>query len=92
MAVRLAHVLKWRHQPDRRSGGWRATVVEQRQELEGLAGLGVLRAHAEAVLPAVYLQAVERAAAESGLPAEAFPAVCPFTLDELLSADITSEG
>ena len=87
----LFHVLKWAHQPDRRSGSWRATVVEQRQELEGLVGRGVLRNHAEAVLGDAYLKAIERAAAETGLPAGTFPSVCPYTLDQLLSADLLAE-
>jgi hypothetical protein len=87
----IAHVLKWAHQADRRSGGWRGTIVEQRQELEGLVSRGVLRNHAEAVLADVYRKAVERAAAETGLPAETFPAACPYTLDQLLSADLLAE-
>jgi len=91
LAVLISHVLKWLHQPDQRSRGWKATVIEQRQELEGLVGRGVLRNHAEAVLADVYRKAVERAAAETGLPAETFPATCPFTLDQLLSADLLVE-
>jgi hypothetical protein len=88
LATLLAHVLKWVHQPDRRSAGWRATVVEQRQELARLTDRGVLRNHAEAVLADAYAEAVERAAAETGLPATAFPADCPYSLDQLLSADV----
>src|SRR5438477_12184282 len=42
----LAHVLKWVHQPDQRTRGWRGTIVEQRQELEQLVARGVLRNHA----------------------------------------------
>ena len=56
LALLLAHVLKWMHQPDRRSGSWRGTIIEQRQELAGLADRGVLRNHAEAVLAAVRLE------------------------------------
>ena len=52
---------------------------------------GVLRNHAEAVLADTYYKAVERAAAETGLPAETFPAGCPYTLDQLLSADLFTE-
>jgi hypothetical protein len=87
----LTHVLKWFHQPDRRSANWRATVVEQRQELAGLLGRGVLRNHAEAVLGDAYQKAVERAVAETGLPAETFPAACPYSLDQLLSPHILAE-
>ena len=87
----IAHALKWAHQPDRRSGSWRGTVIEQRQELEGLVSRGVLRNHAEAVLADAYRKAVERAAAETGLPAETFPVACPHTLDQLLSASLLAE-
>lgn len=91
LIVLMAHLLKWAHQPDRRSGGWRATIIEQRQELEGLVGRGVLRKHAEAELEDAYQKAVERAAAEAGLAPDAFPAVCPYHLDQLLSADVLAE-
>ena len=50
LAVLLSHLLKWTDQPDHRSRGWRATVIEQRQELNRLAGRGVLRNHAQEVL------------------------------------------
>jgi hypothetical protein len=81
----LAHVLKWIHQPDHRSGSWRGTIIQQRQELEGLTARGVLRNHAEAILPKAYRKAVERAVAETGLAAESLPAECPYTLEQLLS-------
>src|SRR3954447_2998997 len=66
LVVLLAHLLKWDHQPDQRSRSWRATVIEQRQELNRLAARGVLRNHAEAVLAEIYPEAIERAAAETG--------------------------
>jgi Domain of unknown function DUF29 len=91
LIVLIAHALKWAHQPDHRVGSWKATIIEQRQELEGLASQGVLRNHAETVLTEVYHKAVERAAAETGLPAETFPAACPYTIDELLSADLIAD-
>ncbi len=87
----LAHVLKWVHQPEHRSRGWHATIIEQRQELSDLASRGVLRNHAEAVLADAYAEAVERAAAETGLTAEAFPTECPYTLEQLLSPDMPGE-
>lgn len=87
LTVLLTHILKWRAQPDRRSGGWKATIIEQRQELEGLAGRGVLRKHAEAVLDDVYRKAVERAAAKTDLPAASFPPACPLNYQQLLTND-----
>jgi Domain of unknown function DUF29 len=91
LAVLIAHLLKWTHQPDRRSGSWRGTIVGQRQELVRLLGRGVLRNHAEAVLSEVYGDAVEQTAAETELPPDRFPAECPYTLDQLLAADVLSE-
>ena len=91
LATLLTHLLKWVHQPDHRSRSWRGTIVEQRQELARLATRGVLRNHAEAVLAEVYAEAVERAAAETGLPAESFPGECPYTLEQLLSPEVPAE-
>jgi hypothetical protein len=88
LTVLIALVLKWFYQPDRRSGGWRATIVTRRQDLAHEVRLGVLRNHALAVLASAYSDGVERAAAETGLPTVTFPAECPFTLDQLLSADL----
>jgi hypothetical protein len=83
--------LKWIYQPDLRSRSWSGSIIEQRQELEGLVSRGVLRNHAQAVLADVYRQAVERAVAETGLPAEAFPEAGSYTLDQLLSVDVIAE-
>jgi hypothetical protein len=88
LVVLLAHLLKWAHQPGQRSRSWRAAVIEQRQELNRLAGRGVLRNHAEEVLAEVYSEAVERAAAETGLSLDRFPAECPYTLDHLLTVEL----
>jgi len=91
LTVLITHALKWAGQPDRRSGSWKATIIEQRQEMEGLVSRGVLRKHGEAVLADVYCKAVERAAAEAELAAETFPTECPYSLDQLLSADLLAE-
>src|SRR6476659_2793610 len=91
LTVLITHALKWTHQSDHRSGSWRGTIIEQRQELEGLVSRGVLRNHAQAVLAEVYRKGIERAAAETGLPVDTFPVACPYTLSQLLSADLLAE-
>jgi len=88
LVLLMAHLLKWQFQPDRRSASWRATLIAQRQELADLAGSGVLRRHAEAVLAEAYGNAVELAAAETGLDAARFPAECPYTVEGLLTAAV----
>ena len=86
LGILLAHLLKWRHQPDQRSGSWRGTVEIQRQELAELLESGVLRNHADAVLDKAYANSVRQAAAETGLPESTFPDDCPYSLDEVLAA------
>ncbi len=91
LTVLIAHLLKWTKQTAKRTRGWRRTIVVQRRELVDLLESGVLRKHVEAVLPEVYEAAVDEAVAETGLPIEAFPDVCPYTLDQVLSPDILRE-
>ncbi|HZW29875.1 MAG TPA: DUF29 domain-containing protein, partial [Isosphaeraceae bacterium] len=88
LVVLMAHLLKWKFQRDKRSRSWRTTVLHQRQELADLAGRGVLRAHAEAVLPEAYENAVELAASGTGLPRASFPADCPYTIEQLFAIDL----
>jgi len=91
LKILMTHLLKWRYQPAQRSRGWQASIIHQRQELEGCLGRGILLNHAEAVLASVYAKAVELASAETGLPASSFPAECPYTLDQLLAAELPAE-
>ena len=65
LVMLLMHLLKWEHQPDKRSASWRTTVLIESQELAALASRGVLRTHAKKVLTEAYRSAVKVAAAES---------------------------
>jgi len=87
----MAHLLKWTYQSEQRSNSWRATIILQRQELAGAVGRGVLRNQAQTVLADVYTDAVELAAAETGLALKTFPNQCPFSLEQLLSPDVLEE-
>ncbi len=88
LTVLIAHLLKWTHQPRKRTRSWRGTIVAQQQELADDVQGGVLRNHAKAVLPKSYAKAVKRAAAETGLSTKTFPVACPYTLDQLLSPNL----
>lgn len=87
----ITHILKWVYQPAQRSRSWRATIIEQRQELSELVARGVLRTHALAIVTEAYTEAAERAAAEAGLAPETFPQECPFTLEQLLSPEMLDQ-
>jgi len=81
----LIHLLKWKHQPDRRSGSWKGTILEQRRELRKLLESGTLYNHALAVLAEAYDDARLQAAAESSLPLETFEAECGWDLERLVT-------
>lgn len=91
LATLIAHLLKWKYQPARRSGSWRATIETQRQELNELLESGVLRNYAAEILPKAYANGVRQAAAETGLAAATFPVESDYSLDELLSENLASE-
>ena len=84
VAVLIAHLLKWQHQPAKRSRSWLVTAEQQRQELLRLFSSGTLRNHAESTLADTYADGLRLAMAETGLPTTAFLAECPYTLAELL--------
>jgi hypothetical protein len=87
LVVLLTHLLKWEHQPERRSGSWRGTILEQRRELRQLLESGTLRNHAAEVLADAYAAARQQAAAETELPLNIFPLEDARGLDELLAEE-----
>ncbi len=89
--VLMTHQLKWRYQPKEQTRSWETTALVQSQELADIAGRGVLRAHAESVLPDAYANAVKRAASETRLPRSTFPVDCPSTVEELLNVDLSED-
>lgn len=84
LEVLLIHLLKWEHQPARRSSSWRSTIMGQRNKLNDLLDSATLLNHARQVLPQAFDRAVKRAAAETKLTEGHFPTACPYSLDELL--------
>lgn len=88
LGVLLAHLLKWRYQPDRRGRGWRLTIAEQRRRIARLLkrnpSLKPLLAEA---LEDAYGDALLIAARETDLDESAFPIACPFTLEEIMDAN-----
>jgi len=88
LGVLLMHLIKWSYQPERRSGSWTSTLIEQRARLaRRLQESPSLRAYPADVLGHEYALARRRAAAETGLPVEAFPEKCPYSVDQVLDPD-----
>lgn len=89
MAVLLAHLLKWRYQPERRGASWERTIRAQRKELAyHLDDTPSLRPKLiePRWLDMVWSKALAQAATETGL--DCFPDTCPWLMDdEILNAD-----
>ncbi len=88
LTVLLSHLLKWRHQPERLSSSWRATIGTQRTELRRLLkrSPSLRRSLAESVLE-VYADAAREASYETNLPLDTFPRECPFVPEQILKED-----
>ena len=88
----LVHLLKWMYQRKKRTQSWRRTIREQGRELSrDFRSSKTLRNHAETILTETYAEAVKWAVEETKLPEDAFPAECPWTLKQLLSAEVLGE-
>lgn len=74
LGILLAHLLKWRYQPERRGSSWRLTIKEQRQRiLRILRRNPSLKAHLDETCRDAYSDAILIAARETGLPETLFP-------------------
>jgi hypothetical protein len=86
--VLVHHLLKWEFQPEERSNSWKSTIVEQRDQLEILLGQSPsLRRFCSDALADAYPRSRRKASAETGLPLQAFPDGCPYTVQQVLSLD-----
>jgi hypothetical protein len=81
----LHHLLKWQVQPELRSPSWRNTLIEQRRQAEKLLKESPsLQPQVPALRDEAYPDAVRDTVHETGLRALAFPADCPFTIEQIL--------
>lgn len=87
LVLLLSHLLKWQHQPEQRTNSWRVTIRTQRRDLGMLLESETLRNHASVILARVYEDSREDAGLETGLPAETFPAECPWAVAELIEEE-----
>jgi hypothetical protein len=88
LAVLLAHLLKWRYQPDRRGRSWILTIKEQRHRLvRHLRDNPSLTAQVAEAMSDAYDLARIKAEQEAHLTEETFPPVCPFAFEQAVSDD-----
>jgi hypothetical protein len=85
----LLHLLKWEHQPERRSRSWQASIIVQRNHVQKVLrkNPGLKPRIAEAVAEA-YRDARVEAGAETGRDYDVFPKSCPYSWDEIMERPI----
>ena len=85
LKIVVAHLLKWQFQPQKRSGSWRTTITDQRDEIEQLLDENPsLRREVETVVRKRYRVARMNAAGETGLALKSLPARCPYAAQQIL--------
>jgi hypothetical protein len=86
LRVLMVHMLKWDHQPARRSRSWMLSIKQQRFEINDVLddNPGLKPRVAEAIARA-YRGARIDAAKETELDETKFPATCPYSFDDLMS-------
>ena len=83
-SVLLSHLLKWEHQPQRRSRSWLATLrIQRRDTLRLLDENPSLKASLDHVLLEAYETARDLAMGETDLSESTFPVQCPYALTEI---------
>ncbi len=84
LRVLTMHMLKWDHQPERRSRSWTLTITNQRLDLtDVLAENPGLKPRFGEALERAYKRGRLDAANETGLDLKQFPVECPYDLAAL---------
>jgi hypothetical protein len=89
----MAHLLKWRYQPQRRSRSWRGSIRDSRTQIERLlADSPSLAGELPRLIEVEWPRAIRWASDETRIVRRAFPADCPWTQAELLDPDFLPDG
>jgi hypothetical protein len=86
LRVLLMHMLKWDHQPEKRSRSWEASIALQRlSALKQLRDNPSLKPRTADAVRDAYSAARLEASGETDLDVETFPAACPYDWDAILN-------
>jgi hypothetical protein len=90
MRVAMLHMLKWDHQPARRSRSWMLSIKQARFDITDVLddNPGLKPRVAEAIVRA-YRGARIDAAKETGLDEADFPDACPYAFGDITSRDFS---
>jgi hypothetical protein len=81
----LLHLLKWDHQPERRSRSWWASITVQRNQVRRVLRKNPgLKPQVKTAMADAYEDARIEAAAQTRLSPRKLPAQCPYAWDEIM--------
>lgn len=90
MAVLLAHILKWKFQPQKRSVSWTLTIKEPRRLLvrrvQKTPSLSPILSDPEWV-DEIWVDAKALAEKETGLDMSTYPEICPWSMADVLTPE-----
>ena len=93
LALLLGHLLKWQHQPEKRSNSWLATIREQRTQINRiLADSPSLKSYLEEAFLLSYQDGINLAVKETNLPYETFPENCHYEITQILEPEFLPES
>ena len=89
----MSHLLKWQHQPQRRSNSWQDTITDARRLLaDDLEDSANLARELPALADWAYPRARREAAKDTRLPLGTFPDTCPWPLERVLDEDFLPDA
>jgi hypothetical protein len=81
----LLHLLKWVHQPERRSDSWLDSITDARTQIAlTVEDSPSLADYPAQQIGASYQRARRAAARQTGLPLDTFPPRCPWPVEQVL--------
>jgi hypothetical protein len=84
LRVLMMHILKWDHQPEKRSRSWATSIKDQRVAFQDvLDDNPALKSRLDEAIMRAYRRARLQASLETGLAEDVFPERCPYRLDDL---------
>ncbi len=84
--VVLLHLLKWDHQPERRSRSWVLSIAEHRRRtIRVLKKNPSLKSSVYEAIDDAYEDAAGDAKRETGLPGDTFAQICPYVWEDIMT-------
>jgi hypothetical protein len=85
LGILLGHLLKWQFQPHLRGKSWRATLSEQRRQIQRLLKESPsLKPELVAALAEAYQDGILLVVKETPLSEDDLPPDCPYTLEQVM--------